>query len=112
MRPDISEVLPTPQFALLVDGHDPMLAGGTDAAPSGHAARRDPSWSACLPAVVAGAGALLMPSSPRRPAQSVVAISPGDAGWRVRSARAAMTRKAWASMASVAQRYQERQRRT
>jgi hypothetical protein len=42
----------------------------------------------------------------------VKGISPGGGDRRVRSVRAATTRKAWASRARVAQRYQERQRRT
>jgi integrase len=39
-------------------------------------------------------------------------VSPGGAGPRAWSVAAATTRKAWASIARVAQRYQERQRRT
>jgi hypothetical protein len=39
-------------------------------------------------------------------------ISPDGVGWRVRSVKAATTKKASASMASVTQRYQECQRRT
>jgi hypothetical protein len=39
-------------------------------------------------------------------------ISPAGVGWRVRSVKAATTKKASASMASVTQRYQECQRRT
>jgi hypothetical protein len=42
----------------------------------------------------------------------VSGISSGGGGWRMRWRRAATTRKAWASMARVTQRYQQRQRRT
>jgi hypothetical protein len=39
-------------------------------------------------------------------------ISPDGDGWRVRSVKAATIRKAWASIARVVHRYQERQHRT
>jgi hypothetical protein len=83
--------------------------------------------------VVAGAGACLMSSSPGRPAQPVAEVidragdqgreqmlqlvagqrdQPAGGGRQLRSVTAATTRKAWASMARVTHRYQERQRRT
>ena len=83
-----------------------------------------------LPLVVAGAGAVLVAASPERPAQpvpgvvgtgwmirrrtgglislQVSGISPSGGGWRACSVAAATARKAWASMARVTQRYQER----
>jgi hypothetical protein len=42
----------------------------------------------------------------------VSVISPDGAGSRAWSVNAATTRKAWASIVNVAQRYQERQRRS
>ncbi len=42
----------------------------------------------------------------------LVAVSPDGGGWQACSVTAATTRKAWATMARVTQRYQERQRPT
>src|SRR6476659_755287 len=53
-----------------------------------------------------------MASKSRRNSLTVKVISPTGVGWTSRWIAVATAKKAWASMARVVQRYQERQRRT